>query len=122
MISGGGICLIFFIGHDPGTQTMSEQDRNKTPYFDIKALSDYPQIKISTLYAWSAQNKIPSIKIHGVIRFRKYEIKTWLEGFRNRMPKEKSATSIPSLQGRSEGSTMALAGKPGLNQPKGKEK
>ncbi len=66
---------------------MSEQERNKTPYFDIKALSAYLQIKVSTLYAWSAQSKIPSIKIHGVIRFRKEEIDAWVEGFRNEKPK-----------------------------------
>jgi len=60
---------------------MSPSEENKTPYFDIKTLSDYLQIKVSTLYAWSAQNKIPSIKIHGVIRFHKEEIDAWLEGF-----------------------------------------
>ncbi len=60
---------------------MSTTVKNKVLYFDIKALSDYLQIKVSTLYAWSAQNKIPSIKIHGVIRFRKDEIAAWLESF-----------------------------------------
>jgi len=60
---------------------MSATEGNKTPYFDINTISDYLQIKVSTLYAWSAQNKIPSIKIHGVIRFRKEEIDAWLEDF-----------------------------------------
>lgn len=59
-------------------------------YIDIKALSDHLQIKTSTLYAWTARNKIPSIKIHGVIRFQMDEINTWLEGFRNKQPEKPS--------------------------------
>lgn len=80
---------LFFVSClDLGTQIMSEQEWNKSSYFDIKALSDYLQIKVSTLYAWSAQHKIPSIKIHGVVRFQKDEIDAWLEDFRQKKVKE----------------------------------
>ncbi|MFQ5949783.1 MAG: helix-turn-helix domain-containing protein [Nitrospiria bacterium] len=68
---------------------MSVPQRNKTTYIDIKALSDYLQIKVSTLYAWTSQNKIPSIKIHGIIRFRKDEIDAWLDRFRQKKPETK---------------------------------
>lgn len=52
-----------------------------TMYLDIKELSGYLKIKPSTLYAWAARRKIPSIKIHGLIRFEKEAIDLWLESF-----------------------------------------
>jgi len=73
---------------------MSATEESRTPYFDIKTLSNYLQIKISTLYAWSAQNKISSIKIHGVIRFRKEEIDAWLENFGQKKPE----TALPKFR------------------------
>ena len=90
MMSGGTVPLFFVSCLDLGTQMMSEQEWNKSSYFDIKALSDYLQIKVSTLYAWSAQGKIPSIKIRGVVRFRKDEIDAWLEGFRKKEPQSQT--------------------------------
>jgi len=45
-------------------------------------LSGYLNIKTSTLYAWVSQNKIPYIKIGGLIRFRKEEIDPWVDAFR----------------------------------------
>ncbi len=65
---------------------------NTSPYVDIKTLSGYLQIKVSTLYAWSSRNKIPSIKIHGVIRFRMDEINSWLDAFQKKT--ETSAINI----------------------------
>lgn len=66
---------------------MMRPDDNET-YLDIKLLSNYLQIKVSTLYAWAAQKKIPSVKINGLIRFQKKEIDAWLETLR----KEESKT------------------------------
>ena len=60
-------------------------------YLDVKELSQYLKIKPSTLYAWAAQNKIPSVKIHGLIRFRKEEIDVWLESFKKGEQKPSSA-------------------------------
>lgn len=54
----------------------------------IRDLSNQLQIKTTTLYAWAAQGKIPSRKIHGVLRFDPKEIQQWLASF--------SKTSIPS--------------------------
>lgn len=53
-------------------------------YFDIKELSRYISIKPSTLYAWASNGKIPSIKIHGLIRFEKEAIDTWINTFDHR--------------------------------------
>ncbi len=50
-------------------------------YWDIKKLSAYLNIKLSTLYAWVAQGRIPHVKIHGLIRFRPEEIEAWVASF-----------------------------------------
>lgn len=47
----------------------------------IRDLSIQLQIKTSTLYAWAAQGKIPSRKIHGLLRFDREEIQQWLASF-----------------------------------------
>ena len=44
----------------------------------VTALSQRLQIKPSTLYAWANQGKIPSRKIHGLVRFDPTEIDRWL--------------------------------------------
>lgn len=54
----------------------------------IRDLSQQLQIKTSTLYAWAAQGKIPSRKIHGLLRFDGEEIQEWLASF--------VKTSVPS--------------------------
>ena len=51
-------------------------------YLDIKELSRYLNIKPSTLYAWVAQDKIPHVKIHRLIRFKVEEMETWVESFK----------------------------------------
>ena len=48
-------------------------------YWDIRQLADYLNVKPATLYAWAAQGKIPSLKLHGLLRFRQDEIDQWLE-------------------------------------------
>ena len=55
--------------------------------FTVAELSEYLHIKPATLYAWAARGKIPCVKIHGLIRFRRDEIEQWLETFRKQQPK-----------------------------------
>lgn len=55
---------------------------HENPYWDIKALSEYLNIKRGTLYAWAEQGKIPCLKLHGLLRFRRDEIEQWLESCR----------------------------------------
>lgn len=66
------------------------------PYWDAKALSRYLNIKPCTLYAWAAQGRIPCLKIHGLVRFRKDEIDQWVEGFRERPKATESPLVRPS--------------------------
>jgi excisionase family DNA binding protein len=47
----------------------------------IKDISTRLQIKPSTLYAWVAQGKIPCLRIHSLIRFKREEIEYWIESF-----------------------------------------
>lgn len=62
-------------------------------YWDVQTLSAYLNIKPCTLYAWAAQGRIPCLKIHGLVRFRKDEIDQWLESFRER-PKAAESSRV----------------------------
>lgn len=64
-------------------------------YLNIKEVSHYLKIKPSTLYAWVAHDKIPSIKIHGLIRFKKEELDVWLESFKRNRHKTPSVNLSP---------------------------
>jgi len=64
----------------------------------IQQLSDYLNIKKATLYSWVERQKIPHLKIHGLIRFRPAEIDAWAESFR----KAPAALSLPRLKGRGD--------------------
>lgn len=45
----------------------------------VKEVADILKVKISTVYAWAEQRKIPSYKINGSLRFHKEDIDKWLE-------------------------------------------
>jgi excisionase family DNA binding protein len=47
----------------------------------IKELAQALSINPSTLYAWAAQGRIPCVKIHGLVRFRRDEIERWVDSF-----------------------------------------
>ena len=47
----------------------------------IAQVSELLNIKVSTLYLWASQQRIPHLKIHGLIRFRQEEIQQWLDSF-----------------------------------------
>jgi excisionase family DNA binding protein len=53
----------------------------------VKDLVHWLQMKPSTVYAWAAQGRIPSLKIHGLLRFRPEEVAQWVESFRQSRPK-----------------------------------
>ncbi len=48
-------------------------------YLTIKDVSNWLQVKPSTLYAWAAQGKIPSVKMNGLVRFEQEALRRWLE-------------------------------------------
>jgi len=50
-------------------------------WLTVKQVSEWLNIKPSTLYLWAAQDKIPCRKIHGLIRFEQDAILRWLDSF-----------------------------------------
>ena len=67
----------------PITRPVSKRD---AVLCTIKELAEELSIKPSTLYAWAAQRRIPCIKIHGLVRFRRNDIERWVESFRVKEP------------------------------------
>ena len=80
-------------------------ERNATPpeardkmLLTAHELAQDLHIKPVTLYAWAAQGRIPSIKIHGLVRFQKEEVEHWLEGFRKQPhPRRPSRVRRPPI-------------------------
>jgi len=52
----------------------------------VNELASQLHIKPSTLYTWAGQGRIPCLKIHGLVRFRREEIDRWVESFRTHTP------------------------------------
>ena len=52
----------------------------------IKDVSAWLNIKPSTLYLWAAQDRIPSQRIHGLVRFEREKVTEWLESFERKSP------------------------------------
>lgn len=46
---------------------------------DAKGLSEYLNISIETVYAWTSQKRIPFIKMGRIVRFDLHDIDKWLE-------------------------------------------
>lgn len=61
----------------------------------IKEVAMSLQIKPATLYAWVSQGRIPCLKIHGLVRFRKEEIDQWVESFQKRPKATASSRARP---------------------------
>lgn len=87
----------------------------------IKELSEYLSIKQKTLYSWTAQGKIPFVKIHGLIRFQKEEIDTWIEGFRKKGLKV-SPINLPGNGNKNLDFLIAMAKRNVYNTTYGKTK
>ena len=64
------------------------------PLMTVKEVSQWLQVKASTIYLWVADGHIPALKIHGVIRFRRDELEVWLETCRT----ETLVPSPPSVR------------------------
>jgi excisionase family DNA binding protein len=52
-------------------------------FFSIKELSVYLKVKPSTLYSWAAKGEIPHYKVHGLVRFNKEDIDSWIQSFKH---------------------------------------
>ena len=54
----------------------------KDRYFDLRGLSAYSSLAVSTLRDYISAGKLPCFKLKGKILIRKSEFDTWLEGHR----------------------------------------
>jgi len=91
-------------------------------YWDIRQLANYLNIKPATLYAWAAQGKIPSLKLHGLLRFRQDEIDEWLESCERTSPPNKRK-SHPTRNAGVEVATLIARAKAEVytSQPRGNQ-
>lgn len=95
-------------------RSMSDHDE---PLLDVSGLSQLLNIKPCTLYAWAAQGRIPCLRIHGLVRFRKGEIDQWVEGFREQ-PKAAESSRV-HVRAFDIGRVIARAKRPAYNAPHG---
>lgn len=61
----------------------------------VNELASQLHIKPSTLYAWAAQGKVPSLKIHGLLRFRREAIEQWVASFEQAVSPRPSSPLCP---------------------------
>ena len=72
-----------------------KSDRYIKRYANIKAVSTYTSLPTATLYEWSAQGKIPSIKIGRRVLFDLNDIDKIMDSFRRSSNQcEKTANKI----------------------------
>lgn len=48
-------------------------------FLTVKGVAALLNVKISTIYAWAEQSKIPCYKLNGALRFREEDILAWLK-------------------------------------------
>ena len=94
----------------------------------IKDLSHWLNIKPSTLYLCAAQGRIPSQKIHGLVRFERGTVTEWLESFARNLPESMARASRVShrdldriIEAAKRDAYTPPPGKPSTASPKEKE-
>src|SRR5262245_42251714 len=63
------------------TVTMQDAETNEPILWTVRELAKQLHIKPSTLYLWAMQGKIPALKIHGLVRFRREAVEQWMASF-----------------------------------------
>jgi len=56
---------------------------NSQKFLTIKELSGYLNVSVHTLYAWVRKDRIPHLKLNGLLRFDEEDIAKWLENNRS---------------------------------------
>ena len=94
----------------------------------IKDVSAWLNIKPSTLYLWAAQGRIPSQRIHGLVRFEREKVTEWLESFERKSPESVPRASRVShhdldriIEAAKRDAYTPPPGKPSTASPKGRE-
>lgn len=56
---------------------------NSQKFLTIKELSGHLNVSVYTLYAWVRKDRIPYLKLNGLLRFDEGDIEKWLENNRS---------------------------------------
>ena len=65
---------------------MMDQD-NQRPLEDFLLAKDialWLDTGVSTIYLWAAQDRIPHLRINGLLRFSRTEVAAWISGHRHK--------------------------------------
>ena len=101
-----------------------------TRYLTIKDVAAELQVKPSTLYAWIGEGKIPFIKLHRLVRFRREDIEGWVQSLRRQavVPEKRvnrrrrNVETIDGLIARAKADVYTPGcGKPDQDRANGKE-
>lgn len=99
-------------------------------YLTINDLATELQVKPSTLYAWVSEGKIPFIKLHRLLRFRREDIEAWVRalarqgkvGEKRTKRRRRDAGDIDALIARAKADVYTPGcGKPDQDRARGKE-
>ena len=63
----------------------------------IEEVAELLKVKKSTLYSWVSAKRIPSFKLHGLVRFDKDEIEGWVR--KSKMLKKESSLTARKRKG-----------------------
>lgn len=80
-------------------------------FIDVKQASTYMSIKIKTLYAWASQGRMPYYRINGLLRFKKEELDSWMEGCKH-MPEDLEQAAKQIVEKNAERDYNSTCGKP----------
>jgi excisionase family DNA binding protein len=70
-----------------------------SPFMDVKECAELIRANRSTIYSWSAQNRIPSRKVNGKLLFLRDEVMSWVEG-QTRKPNPASLSKFQTVRQR----------------------
>lgn len=63
----------------------------------VQEVAVYLAVKPKTIYSWASERRIPTVKLNGLLRFRREEIEAWVKSF------ERPMTPVPRRLGKPSG-------------------
>ena len=64
-----------------------KEEINKTGLLTPEQVAEMLQVKVSTLYSWTHQRKIPHLKVGRLVRFSRKDLEQWLQT-KHKVPQE----------------------------------
>lgn len=57
-----------------------EREGNRVELLTPEQVAEMLQVKLSTLYSWTHQRRIPHLKVGRLVRFTQSDLEEWLQG------------------------------------------